>query len=126
MSDVQDCVTLSQIYVDQNVLHATLENGDKVFILDRPLEQHEIVRHEQSSVLSYYFLIQAILIQFEERHFRIESMLVTAPVTNGTSLHFVLFLKDWSVGGSKFDTPLTRITIKRPHQLPHRNLVQRG
>jgi hypothetical protein len=120
------CVNLTHFLVAQNNLHATFETGDVTHIVNRLLQPHEITRHSQNPILSYYFLVQYILQDFEAHHDRIESMVVLCQVATGSPLHFVLFVKDWTVGGCIFDTPLARVIIRKPYQLPIRDQVLRG
>lgn len=126
MASVSNCLTLSQITLAENELKVVFSTNEKEIVLNRPLEQHEIQRHLQNPILSWYYLMQSVLIQFEANHFLIEHMLVTAQMTEGYPLEFVLFVKDWTAGISLFNTPLTRIKIVRPHNLPRRGGVHRA
>ena len=119
------CVNLTHFSVNNDILSARFEGLGITHTIDRVLEPHEVNRHQQDRTLSFYFLVQSALYSFEATYQRIDSLLVLCPIVD-SKLHFVLFVKNWKVGPSICDTPLTRIDILRVHQLPNRPGFTKG
>jgi hypothetical protein len=121
---------LSEFTVINDNLYVTFQTLHTEFKIERPLENHEIVRETHRKRESCYFLVQSALYEFEKYFGDLNTLLILCDCHPGSHLHNILFIQSQLHAslpvGRSLQTPLSRVSFIKPQSLPRRNTVLRG